>query len=257
MALRTFCKEQSFTEKWIIMGFGDFLGGLVGGANPIAGIAGGLISGIGGLFQKNKGSDILKNNPRPQMAIPQEALANQAAARQMANEGLPSEQYQQGIKNIQRNQVAALANAQDRRLGGALVGGIQQRSNDATGNLDVASAEARRQNQMNLQNVNNNVADWRNRVWDYNQRQKYNEMHSYGMGLLGAGNANFMSGLDKVTAGLLGRLPFGGNRQPQMQPSYSSEGVGLADTGGYGYSPGSNTDVVLDPNAYSRGAIIN
>jgi|SRR6185369_295494 len=237
---------------------GDGLSGLLGGAGagsalgPLGAVAGGLIGGITGLFQKKKGNKLLDQNVRPNQTLPAELLANQEDAKQMANEGLPSQQYDNANKNIQRQQVAAIGNAQDRRLGGALVGGIQQRTNDATANLDAADADNRKQGRINLQNVNNQVASWRDKLFDWNQKQKYIERQNYGMSLLGAGNANFYGGLDKVTSGLLGGLNYlNVGRQGQPQSPYQSEGTGLATTSA-GYVPGSNTDVVLDPNAYSR-----
>lgn len=243
-------------------GIEDFLGGALSGAGtgsalgPWGALAGGVLGGITGLFQKKKGNQLLKNNPRPQEQMPPEVLANQEAAKRMADEGLPSQQYANATKNIQRNQAAALSNAQDRRLGGALVGSIQQQTNDATGNLDVADAEARRQSQLNLQNVNNNVAGWQSKLFDWNQRQKYIDQQAYAQGLIGAGNTNFYGGIDKLAGGLIGGLANRGGSAASPGGSYSSSGPGLATTSS-GYEDGSNTDVVMDPNAYSHSALIN
>lgn len=242
-------------------GTGAAIGSIIPGVGTIAGAAvGGLIGGVTGFFQKKKANALLKQNPYPTEAIPNEVLANQQMAQNMANEGMPSAQYQQAQKNIQRQQAAAIANAQDRRSGTASIGAIQEGTNTAEGQLDAQNSETRRQNQLNLQNVNNQVASWRDKTFDWNSRQKYLQNYQYGMSLLGAGNQNMMAGADKLIGGIAGGyangLFSGSGRTPSMQSSYTSSGTGLANTGANGYTPGGNTDVVLNPNAYSQGAII-
>lgn len=229
--------------------------GLQGMTGNVSNLIGGTIQGITGFFQKKKGNKILKDNPRPTYAIPTEVLANQEAAKQMADEGLASQQYSNAQKNIQRQQVAALANAQDRKLGGALIGGIQQKSNDAMGDLDVADAQARRQNQLNLQNVNNQVASYRDKAFDWNQRQKYIQNYNYGMGLVGQGNANLYGGIDKLASGLIGGGASGLNASKGGSPSFTglSGGGGytpqLADTSGGVPSPAGQFGNYIDPNS--------
>ena len=108
--------------------------------------AGALISGITGFFQRRQAKKLLAQNPYPTEAIPEGVQANQQIAQNLANEGLPSQQYQQGVKNIERSQNAALAAATDRRSAVGQIGAIQGQTNDAMANLDVANAQARLQN---------------------------------------------------------------------------------------------------------------
>lgn len=186
-------------------GMGASIGSVVPGVGTAIGAAaGGLIGGITGLFQKKKGNQLLKNNPYPNQPVPNEVLANQQVAQNMANEGTPSQQYQNAQKNIQRQQSTAVSAAQDRRLGGALIPTIQQATNDAAGNVEAQSSVTRRENQLNLQNVNNQVAGWRNQAWDWNQKQKYLQNYQYGQSLVGVGNQNIMAGADKILGGLVG-----------------------------------------------------
>lgn len=169
----------------------------------IGAVAGGLISGITGLFQKHKANKLLANLHRPQYVIPNEVLQNQKQAQLNANQGLPSEQYNQGIQNIARQQNSALQRATDRRGGLLAVAGTQQAGNDASLNLDVANANARLKNQNTLYGVNNQVAGYRDKAFQINQMQPYQQDRSYAMGLLGAGNQNLVSGIDKVASGAL------------------------------------------------------
>ncbi len=200
--------------------------------------ASGLISGITGFFQKKKGNKLLEQNPFPTEAMPQEVLANQQIAQGAATQGMPSEQYAAAQKNIQRNQMAAMNAATDRRSGVASIGAIQEGSNTAEGNLDAQSAEMRRQNIGQLLGVNNQVATWRDKLFDWNQRAKYEQNRQYAMSLIGAGNANMMAGVDKiigagVNAGNSGAFGGGGKgAAASPEASASNYSPGLANTAG-------------------------
>jgi hypothetical protein len=201
---------------------------------PWGAAAGGVIGGAIGFFQKKKGNALLKSNPYPNEPIPPEVLANQQAAQNMANEGMPAQQYAQATKNIQRQQATAINSAQDRRGGLATIGAIQQGTNDATGNLDAASAGIRRENQLNLQTVNNQIAGWRDKTFDWNQKQRYLQNYQYGMSLVGSGNQNIMSGADKLLGGLAsayGNGYFSGGGGGGNTPIYSSGGGNQSGTG--------------------------
>ena len=90
-------------------------GALIGG---IAQGLGALINTGIGIAQRSKGKKLLKQiGEAPDMPIPNEVLQNQKMAQLRANTGLPSEQYNNAMKNLQRNQMIALRGAQDRRGG--------------------------------------------------------------------------------------------------------------------------------------------
>lgn len=185
-----------------------------------ANAAGGLLSGITGLIQKGQGRKLLKGLQYPTEQLPQEVVANQRLAEQRAAEGLPSEQYNQAMKNIQRQQLMALRGAHDRRGGLGVLSGIQQGTNDATLNLDVANANARLNNQRQLMNVNSQTANWKSQLFNANVRDKYNRDYNYGMGLVGMGNQNLVGGIDRLAAGGVGLLAgggFGSKRSPSSQ----------------------------------------
>ncbi len=169
-------------------------GGLVGG--PIgAGIGSLLGAGIGlltGHKQKKQGNNLL-NTPYPTMPIPDEIT-------QQANQGIPSEQYAQAQRNIQRNQMLAIQGMHKYRSSDPSK--IQQSTNDADLNLDTLNAKTRMEGQRRL-------ADFKTKKWGWDVQNKYNRDYSYGMNLLGAGNQNFTGGLDKLGAGI-GLLAGGG-----------------------------------------------
>lgn len=174
---------------------------------------GALIRLIGGGGQRREARKLLRDNPYPDETVPDEIYKNQNIAENNAAVGMPSEQYNQAMRNIQRQQVAALRAAQDRRGGLIALPSILQGTNDATLDLDAKDAEMRREAQKELMSANNNVAEWKDKVWDWNTRQKYLQNYQYAMSLLGAGNQNFTAGLDQGV-GALGSLMqlFGNNR---------------------------------------------
>lgn len=169
----------------------------------IASLVSAGISAANGISQKNKANKLIAGNPYPTQEVPQAILENQQKAKLYENQGLPSEQYQQAIRNINRNSTAALRSATDRRGGLGMVSTINQGANDAKLNLDVADANARRQNQQRMMQQNNTLGQWQNNVWDWNKRQKYMQTAASARALLGAGNANINQGLDRGLSGLL------------------------------------------------------
>lgn len=187
-------------------------------AGGVEGI-GGLIKGIVGSGQKRKGNNLLNSLQFPTEQLPDEIKQNQIAAQQQAATGLPSEQYANAMKNIQRNQLFAIQNAHKLRGGLGSVAGIQQSTNDADLNLDAKDASMLLANKQNLQNVNNQVAGWKSRLFNNNVRQKYNQDYNYAQSLIGSGNTNLFGGIDQgvAGAGMVAKGLFGKNNN-----SYSS-----------------------------------
>lgn len=217
-----------------LMGGGG-AGGMGGG---IANIAGGLVSGVAGLFQKRKAKKMLDGLQRPQYSIPQEILKSQKMAEMAANEGLPSAQYNNAMKNIQRQQANAISAATDRRGGLMAVSKIQQASNDAVGNLDAQDAQARMQNQKTLYGVSGQTAQYRDKAFQINQMQPYQQKRDYAMSVMGAGNQNLMSGVDKALGGV-GML-IGNGGIGKRKPNASASASVSAPTYYNGYDGGSS-----------------
>lgn len=168
----------------------------VGGA-----VVSGGLSYLKGAKQKRDAAKLGASNPFPEQQIPQAILENQALAKQYANTGLPSQQYQQAQQGIQRNADRAITSATDRRGGLGMIGQIQQGSNDANLNLNVADANAVNQNRQRLMQQNQQLGQWQNNVWDWNKRQKYMQTAASVRALMGAGNANQNAGLDRLVGG--------------------------------------------------------
>lgn len=176
------------------------------GGTPYGAIAqgvGGLISAGIGFIQRGQANRWLKRNPQPIENMPSEIKRNQGLAEIRANTGMPQEQYNNAMKNIQRQQLMTLRRASDFGGGKALsiLGGLNQQGNDAVGNIDAQDAQMRVNNEGQLMNANNNVANWKSQLFDRNVRQKWLRKYDQMMGQLGAGNQNIAGGIDKLSAG--------------------------------------------------------
>lgn len=165
---------------------------------PVAEIISAAAQGAGAIFkaiqagkQRREGKRILAGLPQD---IPDEVKRNQQQAEQMAAEGMPSAQYQRAMRNIQRQQLMALRGSNDRRSALAAIPTIQGVTNDATLDLDAADANQVLANKRQLLDVNNQVANWKDKI----TQRKWN----YAMGLLGAGNNNNASAFDQGIAAL-------------------------------------------------------
>ena len=110
--------------------------------------------------------------------LPKELEQNRQLASLRSKTGLPTEQYAMAQKAIQRQQARTLKSASDRRMGLGLLASIDDNANKAQGNLDVANAQARLNNERNLMGINKDVASWKiakvNRdLSQWNQKMDY------------------------------------------------------------------------------------
>lgn len=210
------------------------IGLIAGGAQVLGGIGSALFGG----GQRRKAKRALANLPYPVYDIPKEVFENKSMATQMASEGMPSQQYTQGQQNILRQQNSAIRQAQDRRSGIGLIDKIQRSTNDAQLSLDVESAKMRQGNQRQLLDVNSQVSSYRDKAFEWNKKQKYLMDRAYYNSLLGAGNQNIMSGIDRGLAGattiasslLGGGRGGGGNGGSSGNPQYYN---GYGSNSGY------------------------
>lgn len=226
----------------------------LGGLGTAALIAGGsqaltgIISGISGLGQKARARRMEKENKRPIQAMPSEIEANKKLAEMYASQGMPAEQYAQAIKNIGRNTANALNASSDRRGTLSAVGGIAGKANEATGNLDAQSAAMRVNNLSRLMSANQIMAAYRDKLFQTNEMQPYQEKAAAIRALKSAGDANINQGIQSIMGGALtaadGGL-FGGKG--------GNTGVGTSSVA----SSNPMINRLLDPNAAFRSRAFN
>lgn len=229
------------------------LGGAASGAAagsvalPGIGTAVGALVGAGyglysGLHQKSEARKMMQSNPYPTQPVPQGIQQNATQANRMALQGLPSAQYQEAMKNIQRQQASAIIGAQNRRAGMDAISSTNQTTNDAYQQLSAQDAAARRQNIQTAYGQNQTLGQYQNQAFDWNQKNKYLQTYQYAQSLMGAGNQNVTRGIDAGASGLV-RLPnsayqglgnaigglFGGSASSPLLPSSVNVNTGYAD----------------------------
>jgi hypothetical protein len=215
-------------------------------------ISNGIGAGLGlfGLFHGNrqykKGLSMFENTPFPEYDIPQEVSANQAIAARLAMSGLPDEQIQAAMNNIQRNQTFGLNALQSR---GGTVGAVNSlvgTSNTAELNLEGQDAAAREANQRQLMEANSMMAQYRDKAYQVNKLQRYLMRMGMASSLMQMGNQGFNQGLNQIGISLAGAGQnisdisqnggfgsiFGGNGGISSGGLSSGSGMGLASPSG-------------------------
>lgn len=170
----------------------DTLSGAASGASlgavagPWGAVIGGVVGGVAGLIsgesKKKQRDAAAKAAVRPDYQIPQEVFQNQAMYQAMANSSRVPGQSQIE-NNINQNTSQAL-NASQKAAGSsadalAAVGNIQQNANNEFGNLGIAGAQLQLANKDKLAQANNDVADYKQQAFDYNQNQPYQQKYAY------------------------------------------------------------------------------
>lgn len=154
------------------------------------------VKGVTGIAQFLKGRKLAKQNARPTYEIPEEIKQNLSTAQMQALEGLPQEQVNQYLQNIGRSQNFALGAINERKGGLAGLGNIVQSSNDAYSNLMVQDAIAKQQNIANLVGQRNVMADYKDKQFQYNKVEPYQEKAEAATALKGAGLQNLFNAID-------------------------------------------------------------
>ena len=148
-----------------------------------------------GIGQAVAGYSKLKNLTRPEYQIPSEIEQNMSEAELMSYYGMPDAQKQSYMQNIQRSGQQALSGTADRKGGLGMVSAIQQNQQDSYSNLLSADVQQRMQNIQNAQNMRSVMAGYKDKAFQMNEMQPYQQDYAEAQGLIGAGMQNFMGGL--------------------------------------------------------------
>ena len=148
-----------------------------------------------GIGQAVAGYSKLKNLTRPEYQIPSEIEQNMSEAELMSYYGMPDAQKQSYMQNIQRSGQQALSGTADRKGGLGMVSAIQQNQQDSYSNLLSADVQQRMQNIQTAQNMRNVMAGYKDKAFQMNEMQPYQQDYAEAQGLIGAGMQNFMGGL--------------------------------------------------------------
>jgi len=153
-----------------------------------------------GAYQMYKGNKMRPD--RPEYKIPDEINANVSQAERMALQGLPEEQKQQYLDNLQRGMSFSMAQSGSRKAGLAGLSALNQQQNDAYGNMLSMDAQARQQNQQLAMQQRGILADYKDQAFQVNKLNPFYEQMAESQGLKGAGLQNIVGGVDMAATGL-------------------------------------------------------
>jgi hypothetical protein len=162
------------------------------------GIAGSAAKGITGAAQYFKGKNLLKNLERPTYEIPEEIAKNMSIAEKMALQGLPEEQKRDFIENLNRQAGATLSGFTSRKAGLTGLTDLADTQSRAFKSLMVEDAAAKQANQLAAMQQRNVMASYRDKAFEYNKAQPYEDKLAEGQALQGAGMQNIFGGIDEA-----------------------------------------------------------
>lgn len=160
-----------------------------------------LVKGVEGISQNSKASNIEKGNLYPQEGVQQEYQQNVNQADQMAREGMPAQQYNNQLTSIGQNQAGALATLSRSVNPGANLASIVRQGDQATMNLNSQDAVERNRNMLNLLQQRQQLAQQKDKAWDWNYQQKYLGNLAKSQALRQSANANISGALSDVSGG--------------------------------------------------------
>lgn len=152
-----------------------------------------------GVYQLIRGNQLSNSIDRPEYSIPQEVLDKLTDAQIQALRGLPAQQRKQYLDNIMRSAQSSIAALNDRKSGLSGISAVQQNMNDAYRNLMTMDAQARMEAEQRLQSVRSEVADYRDKEFEFNEANPYFETMRAAEAMKGAGLQNIMKGAKSGT----------------------------------------------------------
>ena len=160
----------------------------------IAGGAALVQAGIG-VAQYSKGVKDAKNLTRPEYHIPPEIEKNMTEADLMSYYGMPDAQKAEYQQNIQRTQQSAVRGITDRKGGLGTIVAAQQQTQDAYTRMLSMDVQQRMQNIGRAQQMRATMAQYRDKAFQINEMDPYEQKYDEAQAMMGAGMQNIMGGL--------------------------------------------------------------
>jgi len=212
----------------------------------------GLISGLTGGHQLAEARREEAVNKRPVETVPQGVLDAASYAKLLSFMGMPAEQFNAAMRDINRAGTTTIAAARDRRGAIDVASTVQQATNDATLNLEGKSAEMRVDNTKNYINQLGVLGQWQDKIWGYNAAQKYEENAAAIRALKTAGHANINTAENAILSGLT-TFATGGGFDKKNADTQIATGV-ISDAGTQDANPDMQTDpTVTNPELFNSG----
>lgn len=237
--------------------------------------AGSALYGIGkSISQSSQANNIDKGNPRPSYVIPDEYKQNVLAAQNMARVGLPSQQYNNQVNAINRNQAGGLGALARSANPGASVASIVRQGDDANNQLNAQDAQARQTNERYAIGQNAQLGSQKLAQQQYNKFDNYTEQYNKSAALRGAANQNLqgavngasqmatnlyginqMSGANTTMGQKLGINPIDGSQLGHaglLAPTNSYDGGPIASAQDYMRTKFGNSNMPNQPLYYGK-----
>lgn len=166
---------------------------------------GGLVGGLLGAseYAINENAYNKQAANRPQYQIPAEVQQGLSYAENNALEGLPEEQKQQFVSNLQRGASYSLGQTQSRKGGLQGIAALNENQNTSYGGLMASDAAARYERQKNVYGQLSNVADHKSMQFQVNQLNPFLQKQEYDAAQRGAAEQNINSGISSGISGAL------------------------------------------------------
>lgn len=162
---------------------------------------------IFGAVQASKGKNALDNAERPEYKIPDEVLKNLSVAERMALQGLPDAQKKAYVDQINQGMATSLRGLSSRKAGISGVSKLSQSQNQAYQNLLSMDAQARQENERLAMSARSDLAGYKDKAFQVNQMEPYEQKVAEGQALYGAGLQNIFAAVN--TAGGVGQMAMG------------------------------------------------
>jgi len=172
-----------------------------GMTNQISQWAGGGATTTLGAVQLGIGLYNQKHTKRPTYEIPPEVAAGLNEAQRQALQGMPEEQRQQAISDMQRGQAYSLSQASSRKGGLQGIAALNENQNRGYATLANLSSQMRAQKQAQVFNQLQNVADYKGQKFQLNQLNPYYEKTAQNQAMIGAGMQNISQGFQASNSG--------------------------------------------------------
>lgn len=156
-----------------------------------------------GIAQFLQGRKALRNTKRPMREIPQEVIANLTQAQVQALEGMPEEQRNLFLQDMQRSQQQAVRGLSDRRAGIAGIPQLYQGELDSLNRLAIQDSQMRLQNQNLLTAQRAEMGRQRDTQFQLNEYEPFLNKMRMAEGLIGSGMQNVMGGLNDTSRMLI------------------------------------------------------
>lgn len=191
-------------------------------AAGVAGLAG-IEQTAYGAYQKSKGEHQMAGLQDPHYDIPQEEMQKLSMAQRMSLQGMPEQQRQLALQNIQRSSNMGLNQLSSRSAGIAGVGNIVQSQNDAFNNLAAQDTNVRLANQLKYGAALSEMAQYKDKQFGINVVNPFNRKYGMAQNLIGAGTQNIAGGIGTIAgAGMSAAGSFGKGAKSTSPAEYSN-----------------------------------